>query len=297
MNGLPCGCLRMNVLRAGRVAGTRGSAYDPVVVHPDRRWNVKVPEITAVFWVVKVLTTAMGESTSDFLVHRFGAPVAIPVAGVLLLVALVLQFAARRYEAWTYWLAVAMVAVFGTMAADSLHAGLGVPYAVSTAFFAGALAVVFAVWYAVERTLSIHSIDTPRREVFYWATVMATFALGTAAGDLTATTLGLGYLASGLLFTALIAVPAVARRWLGLGEVAAFWAAYVLTRPLGASFADWLAVPRWRGGLDLGYGTVSLALTVTIVGLVAWLTITRGDEPASGPGPGPGVDGRGAPAG
>jgi uncharacterized membrane-anchored protein len=175
-----------------------------------------------------------------------------------------------------------MVSVFGTMAADSLHVGLGVPYAVSTACFAAALTVVFVVWFASERTLSIHSIDTPRREVFYWVAVMATFALGTATGDLTATTLGLGYLASGLVFAVLILLPAVARRWLGLGEVAAFWAAYVLTRPLGASFADWLAVPPSRGGLGLGDGVVSIVLTLAIVVLVGYLMVTGRDAPDAG---------------
>ena len=202
--------------------------------------------------------------------------------GVVLAGVLVVQFGVHRYLAFVYWSAVVMVSVFGTMAADSLHVGLGVPYAVSTACFAAALTVVFVVWFASERTLSIHSIDTPRREVFYWVAVMATFALGTATGDLTATTLGLGYLASGLVFAVLILLPAVARRWLGLGEVAAFWAAYVLTRPLGASFADWLAVPPSRGGLGLGDGVVSIVLTLAIVVLVGYLMVTGRDAPDAG---------------
>ena len=282
MNGLPGGCRTVNGPAACGGAPPARPPYDRRIMPPDRRWNVKVPEITAIFWVVKILTTAMGEATSDFLVHRFGAPVAIPCAGVVLLVSLVLQFAAPGYVAWRYWFAVVMVSVFGTMAADSLHVGLGVPYAVSTACFAAALTVVFVVWIASERTLSIHSIDTPRREVFYWVAVMATFALGTATGDLTATTLGLGYLASGLVFAVLILLPAVARRWLGLGEVAAFWAAYVLTRPLGASFADWLAVPPSRGGLGLGDGVVSIVLTLAIVVLVGYLMVTGRDAPDAG---------------
>ena len=140
----------------------------------------KVPEVTVYFWIIKLLTTAMGESTSDYLVHQLNPVIAVALAGIGLLVALVLQLAVRRYVAWIYWLAVVMVAVFGTMAADVLHIGLGIPYLVSTAFFAVALAVIFGVWYASEKTLSIHSIYTRRRELFYWATVITTFALGTA---------------------------------------------------------------------------------------------------------------------
>jgi uncharacterized membrane-anchored protein len=241
----------------------------------------KVPEVTVFFWVAKVLTTGMGEATSDFLVQRLGPGVAIPMAGVVLAVSLVLQFRADRYVAWIYWFAVAMVAVFGTMAADVLHVGLGIPYAVSTTFFAVVLAVVFVAWHRTEGTLSIHSIITPRREAFYWVTVMVTFALGTAAGDLTATTMGLGYWASGLVFAGIIAIPAVGYWKFGLNEVVAFWFAYIVTRPLGASFADWMAVAHHRGGLAWGPGVVSLVLSVLIVGLVAYLSVARPDiQPA-----------------
>ncbi|MFF4650409.1 hypothetical protein [Streptomyces sp. NPDC001380] len=198
-------------------------------------------------------------------------------AGVVLAASLVLQFRARRSTAWVYWTAVVMVSVFGTMAADVLHVGLGIPYLVSTVFFAAALAAVFAGWYACERTLSIHSIRTRRRESFYWATVMATFALGTAAGDLTAVTMHLGYLPSGIAFAALITVPALAFRVRVLNGVAAFWSAYVLTRPLGASFADWMGVSRDRGGLELGTGPVSLVLLAVIAVLVGCLAATRAD--------------------
>jgi uncharacterized membrane-anchored protein len=180
-----------------------------------------------------------------------------------------------------YWLAVAMVGIFGTMAADALHVGLGVPYVVSSAFFVVALAGVFITWYASERTLSIHSVCTPRRELFYWSAVMATFALGTAVGDLTAITLHLGYLASGFLFAALIAVPAFAYWRLPVNAVLTFWCAYVLTRPLGASLADWLAVSRARGGLSLGTGEVSIALAAAIIGFVVYLTVTRLDVPTA----------------
>ena len=243
----------------------------------------KVPEVGAYFWVVKVLSTGMGETTSDYLAHRLDPVVAVGIAGAGLVASLVLQVRVRRYNAWVYWLAVVMVSVFGTMAADVLHVGLGVPYAVSSVAFAVALAVVFGVWYLSERTLSIHSIRTWRREAFYWAAVLTTFALGTATGDLTATTLRLGYLASGVLFALAIAVPALARWRLRPNPILTFWAAYVLTRPLGASFADWMGVPPVRHGLGWGTGPVSLALAALIVAFVAYLAVTRldvADEPA-----------------
>jgi uncharacterized membrane-anchored protein len=235
----------------------------------------KVPEVTAIFWVTKILTTGMGEATSDTLVHQLAPIVAVALGAVALAAAMVLQFSVRRYNPWVYWLAVAMVAVFGTMAADFLHVELGIPYVVSTTFFAVALVVVFWAWYSVERTLSIHSIDSPRREAFYWLTVITTFALGTAAGDMTATTLHLGYFVSGLLFTALIAVPAVAHHWFGLNAIVAFWFAYIVTRPLGASFADWLGVSHARGGLNWGTGAVSIGTSIIIVLVVAYMAATR----------------------
>ncbi len=243
----------------------------------------RVPEVTVYFWIIKVLTTGMGETTSDFFIHQAGLKNTVALAaitlttGIALAVSLMLQFAARRYVAWIYWLALVMVSVFGTMAADGVHVVLGVPYVVSSIFFAVVLTAIFATWYASEKTLSIHSISTPRREVFYWMVVMATFALGTAVGDMTAITLHLGYLSSGLLFTGLIAIPAVGYWRFGLNAVFAFWFAYIMTRPLGASFADWLAVPPSRGGLGLGYGVVSVSLAILIVGCVGYLTVTRKD--------------------
>jgi uncharacterized membrane-anchored protein len=238
----------------------------------------KVPyRITAYFWIIKILTTAMGEALADFVAFRY-SPVLAGVAGTVVFgIAMVLQLRARRYRVWIYWFAVAMVAVWGTLAADGLHIKLGVPYAVSSAFFAVCLVVVFVTWYATERTLSIHSITTPRRELFYWATVLVTFALGTAVGDLTATTLHLGFLTSGLMFTGLICLPALAYWKLGLNPVLAFWIAYVLTRPLGASYADWLGVPHRYGGVGLGRGLVALILSAVIVGFVAYLAVTRKD--------------------
>lgn len=238
-----------------------------------------VPEVTVLFWVAKVLTTGMGETASDFLAHHLDPVVAGGLGAVGLVAALALQLRARRYVPWVYWLAVAMVSVFGTMAADVVHVILGIPYAVSTVAFVLILAAVFAVWRRTEGTLSIHSITTRRRELFYWTTVLTTFALGTAAGDLTATTLHLGYLASGVLFAVVIAVPAVAHWKLGLGAVSAFWFAYIVTRPLGASFADWMGVPPARRGLGWGTGPVTLALVVLIVGVVGYLAATHVDAP------------------
>jgi len=234
----------------------------------------RVPEVTVAFWVTKVLTTGMGETASDFLFQHLAPPIALAIGLIGLVTALVLQFRARRYLPWIYWFAVAMVSVFGTMAADVVHVGLGVPYLVSTAFFIVALAVIFAWWYRSEKTLSIHSIHTRRRESFYWAAVLATFALGTAAGDLTAKTLNMGYLSSAVAFAVVIAVPLVAHKRFRLNAIAAFWFAYIVTRPLGASFADWFALPRTASGLGWGTGPITLVLTVAIIGLVGHLSRT-----------------------
>ncbi|WP_245926184.1 hypothetical protein [Sulfoacidibacillus thermotolerans] len=237
----------------------------------------KVPEITAYFWIIKLLTTAMGEATSDYLVYHINPYVAVVLGGIGFIASLMLQFAVRRYVAWIYWLLVVMVAVFGTMVADAIHVVLGVPYAVSTIAFAVVLTVVLSSWYRVEKTLSIHSIHTRRREMFYWATVLATFALGTATGDMTATTLHLGYLASGVLFTLLFVLPALGYWLFRLNATFSFWLAYVMTRPLGASFADFFGMPRDVGGLGYGKGIVSIVLTICIVLLVGYLTVTRKD--------------------
>lgn len=230
----------------------------------------KVPEITVLFWAVKLLTTALGEATSDFLVNDVDPYLAVAGSFLLFAAALTLQFRVRRYIPWVYWLAVTMVAVFGTMAADVLHVVLGVSYALSTAGFAVALAAVFAVWRRVEGTVAIHTVTTARREAFYWAAVCATFALGTAAGDLLAYTAHLGFLAAGLVFAALFAAPVLARR-AGLHATVAFWAAYVVTRPLGASFADWTGKAADAGGLGWGDGPVAAGLLALIVVLVAVL--------------------------
>jgi uncharacterized membrane-anchored protein len=238
---------------------------------------LRVPEITVGFWVTKGLSTAMGESTSDYLVHTIAPVPAVLLGFVGFAVALVLQFKMARYVAWTYWFAVVMVGIFGTMAADVLHVGLGVPYAASTIFYAIVLIAVFVAWQRTEKTLSIHSISTPRREIFYWATVVATFAMGTALGDLTAYTLHLGYLPSAVLFAGIIIIPAVAYRWLRWNAVFSFWFAYVITRPLGASIADGLGKPKVSSGLGLGGGLVALVVGALILGMVVYLAITGAD--------------------
>ena len=241
------------------------------------RGALRVPEVSVVFWVVKGLSTAMGEATSDFLVHTIDPVIAVLLGFAAFLVALTVQFHMRRYLAWAYWTAVAMVGVFGTMAADVLHVAVGVPYTASTIFYALVLLAVFATWARVEGTLSIHHIDTPRREVFYWAAVASTFAMGTALGDFTAYTLHLGYFSSAVVFAAVIAVPAVGFRWLGWNAVFSFWFAYVMTRPLGASIADGLGKPTTVGGLGIGSGWVALAFGAAIFAIVAYLAATGAD--------------------
>lgn len=244
---------------------------------PAARGLRRVPEITAYFWIIKALSTALGESSSDFLVRQLGPIPAVLLGFVCFVGSLVLQFTMRRYVAAAYWLAVCMVGIFGTMAADVLHVGFGVPYPVSTVLYGIALVAVFVTWQRVERTLSIHSVDTPRREAFYWAAVAATFALGTAAGDLTAVTVNLGYAGSIVLFAVVILIPCVGYRWLRWNSIFAFWFAYVVTRPLGASVADWLGKPTSVGGLNVGGGVVSAILAVLIIALVGFLAVTKRD--------------------
>lgn len=249
---------------------------------PDREGSrarvalTKVPEITAIFWALKLLTTGMGEAMSDFLGNK-----SVPIAGAIgffgLWFAIWLQMRQREYRAPIYWFAVMMVAIFGTMAADGIHDGASIPYSVTTPLFGLVMAAIFLWWYRSEGTLSIHSITTRRREGFYWATVLATFALGTAAGDLTATPLNLGFFPSALLFTAIILIPAIGWWRFDLNPIVAFWSAYILTRPIGASLADWLSKPASITGLGLGDGTVSGLALVVFIGLVAYVTVTKVD--------------------
>ena len=224
----------------------------------------------------------MGESTSDFLVHRFPPAIAVLGGGVVFALALAWQLRAPRFRVVTYWFAVAMVSVFGTMCADVMHVGLGVAYLVSSSVFVAALAVIFLWWYRCERTLSIHSIVTTRRELFYWAAVTATFALGTAVGDMTATTLHLGYFSSGVVFGVLITLPALAYGLTHLSAIGTFWTGYILTRPLGASFADWMGVSHERGGLNWGPGNVAMMLGGAMVLMVAVLARRERGERTSG---------------
>lgn len=244
---------------------------------------LRVPaRIVAIFWILKLLTTAFGESTSDYLVHNVNPYLAVIGGFVGFVVAMALQLRAARYVPWIYWFAVAMVAVFGTMAADVLHVQFGVPYLISTVVFAALLVAVFWSWARVEGTLSIHSITTRRRELFYWAAVLATFAMGTALGDLAAYTFKLGFLSAGIVFAVLFALPGLAFFTRRINGILAFWTAYVMTRPLGASFADWTGKGRHAGGLGIGDGAIAALLVALIVAGVVHLMIDASDtlEPA-----------------
>jgi uncharacterized membrane-anchored protein len=236
----------------------------------------KVPEIIFLFWVIKILTTAGGEATSDYL-KTWGNIRGGGTEVVLFVVGLIMQFATRRYRAFAYWFLAYAIAIFGTGVSDFLHLDVDIPYSGTTLLWAVVLAAIFAIWYRSEGTLSIHSITTQRRESFYWATVFATFALGTALGDFTATSLGLGYLASGILFGVVILVPALAWWQLELNSIVAFWFAYVVTRPLGASFADYISKPRRISGIGFGDGQTAVVFAVAVVILVTYLAVFRPD--------------------
>jgi uncharacterized membrane-anchored protein len=236
----------------------------------------KVPEIIAIFWVVKILTTAGGEVTSDYL-KTYGNFGGGGTEIAMFVVGLALQFGTRRYRAFSYWFLAYAIATAGTGISDFLHLDVHIPYIGTTLLWAAILAVVFRAWYRSEGTLSIHSITTQRREAFYWATVFATFALGTALGDFTATSLNIGYLPSGIFFLAVIAIPAVAWWRFGLNSIAAFWMAYIVTRPLGASFSDWISKPSNITGISFGNGQTALVFAIVTVLLVSYLAIARPD--------------------
>ncbi|MBV8066291.1 MAG: hypothetical protein JOY73_12265 [Actinobacteria bacterium] len=236
----------------------------------------KVPEVIFLFWVVKILTTAGGEATSDYL-RIYGNLKGGAVEVALFLIGLIWQFSTRRYSASAYWFFAYAIAVIGTGVADFLHLDVGLSYLADTLLWAVILAAIFALWYRSQGTLSIHSIVTQRREAYYWATVFATFALGTVLGDYTATSLHLGYLSSAILFSVVILVPAFGRWKLGLNGIAAFWMSYVMTRPLGASYADYFSKPRKLSGIGFGDGQTAIAFIAGIVVLVAYLAATRRD--------------------
>ncbi|WP_043662371.1 COG4705 family protein [Streptomyces xylophagus] len=232
---------------------------------------MKVPEITLIFWIAKLCTTGFGESFSDYVFFNdyIGQHTAMLMGLGLLLVCLAAQITTRKYIPWVYWLAVTAVSIFGTMSADFLNKDLGMPLYASTLMLVTLQIAVFAAWYASQRTLDVHSINNRLRELFYWLTVLCTFALGTAAGDFAAVTLGLGTLASSFVFLGIILIPAAGYRWFRLNEVLAFWFAYTITRPLGASVADWLSVPAPYGdGIQLGTGPISLVLGILLAGVI-----------------------------
>jgi uncharacterized membrane-anchored protein len=237
---------------------------------------VKVPEIIFVFWVAKILTTAGGEVTSDYL-KTYGNFGGGGTEVALFVLALILQFATRRYRAFAYWFLAYAIAIGGTGISDFLHLDVHIPYVGTTILWAVILVAVFWTWQRSEGTLSIHSITTQRREAFYWATVFATFALGTALGDFTADSLGMGYLASGIFFFAVILLPALAWWRFGLNSVAAFWMAYVVTRPLGASFADYISKPSSLTGIGFGNGPTAVVFALATFLLVSYLAIARPD--------------------
>jgi uncharacterized membrane-anchored protein len=241
----------------------------------------RVPEVTIAFWVIKIMSTTVGETGADYLAVHVGLGTAVTdgIMAVLLIVSLILQLHARHYVPWRYWLTVVLISVVGTQITDALTDGLDVSLYLSTSVFAVALAVTFAVWYAFERTLSIHTIVTMRRELFYWTAILFTFALGTAAGDLATEALQLGFRVGVLVFGGLIALVTLSY-YRGANPILTFWIAYVLTRPLGASLGDLLSQARTYGGLGLGTIITSAAFLTIIVVLVAAIS-ANANGPAS----------------
>jgi uncharacterized membrane-anchored protein len=240
----------------------------------------KVPAVTAFFWIIKVLATTVGETAADYLADdlNLGLTTTTWVMSGLLAVVLVVQFRTRRYVPGVYWLAVVLISIVGTLITDNLVDNLGVGLGVCTTVFAIALAVTFAVWYASEHTLSIHAINTTRREAFYWTAILFTFALGTAAGDLLAEQFNLGYAASLLIFASAIGIVALAYWQFNLNPVLAFWLAYILTRPLGASIGDLMSQPTADGGLGLGTTVTSAVFLGAILVIVTYLSMTHRDQ-------------------
>jgi uncharacterized membrane-anchored protein len=253
--------------------GSRGAAVAMAALS-------KVPEVTIFFWIIKILATTIGETAADFLATNLGLGLTgttFVMSGVLA-AALVFQFRADRYKPVIYWLAVVLLSVVGTLITDNLVDNFHVALRTTTILFSVALAATFVAWYSSEKTLSIHSIYTRRREAFYWLTILFTFALGTAAGDLIAESLNVGYWKSALLFGGCIGLITIAWRYFGLNPILAFWMAYILTRPLGASVGDYFSQLKADGGLGLGTTTTSLIFLAAIVVVVAYLTKTKKDQ-------------------
>ncbi|QFP76074.1 hypothetical protein [Deinococcus sp. AJ005] len=242
----------------------------------------KVPEVTAFFWIIKVLATTVGETAADYLntTLNLGLTGTSLIMGALLIAVLIVQFRLKKYVPGVYWLAIVLISVVGTLITDNLTDNFGVSLWTSSAIFAAALAATFTTWYLRERTLSIHSIFTAKREGFYWLAVLFTFALGTATGDLLAEKLQLGYLNSVLLFAGVITVAALAHVYLKLGSILTFWIVYILTRPLGASIGDFLSQAKVDGGLGLGTTVTSLIFLAAILAIVSYLGVTRRDQVA-----------------
>jgi uncharacterized membrane-anchored protein len=241
----------------------------------------RVPDVTIEFWLIKLLAVTMGETAADYLAVNLGLGLTATSAimAAVLVVALVLQFRQRAYVPWSYWLAVVLISIVGTLVTDNLVDNFGVALMTTTIVFTVALAVTFAVWFAVERTLSIHAVFTFRREAFYWLAILFTFALGTAAGDLVAEKFALGYFATGILFGMIIASLAVGYFFLGLDPILGFWLAYILTRPLGASFGDFLSQPGQYGGMGFGTILTSLLFLSVIAAIVAVMTLRAERQP------------------
>lgn len=240
----------------------------------------KIPEITVFFWVIKVLATTVGETAADFLSETLNLGLTFTTIAMtgLLIVALFAQFRARKYVPGIYWVSVVLISIVGTLFTDNLVDNMGVPLIVTTIAFAIALAITFGIWYSKEKTLSIHSIYTTKREAFYWLAILFTFSLGTAAGDLFSEGMNFGYGPSIIIFAAVIALIAVAHFKFNMDGVLAFWIAYILTRPLGASIGDFMSQSHGDGGLALGTVGTSAVFLVVILGTVAYLTKSKVDQ-------------------
>lgn len=237
----------------------------------------RVPRVTADFWLIKLLAVTVGETAADYLALNLGLGLATTswIMSSFLAVALGLQFAQKKYVPWSYWLAVVLISIVGTLITDNLVDNLGVAREISTMLFGAALVITFVIWYGFENTLSIHTIFTTRREIFYWLAILFTFSLGTAAGDLVAEEFGLGYLSTGLIFGAIIGLIALAYYALRMDGILAFWLAYIFTRPLGASFGDLLSQPSEYGGLGFGTVVTSAIFLSFITVVIGYMTVTQ----------------------